>query len=49
MNVVKILHQSMICQSLNNVNGNASLKYGGAGGNHEANSRGFDVWDDDDE
>ena len=41
--VVKIQHQSMICQSVNRVGGNADLDYGGGGGNGEARSRG--IWD----
>ena len=48
MKVVKLQHHSMICVSLNDVNGNASLNYGGAGGDHEAGSRGGD-WDDEDD
>jgi hypothetical protein len=44
MKVVKIQHQSIICQSMNRANG--LLKYGG-GGDYDANSRGGDGgWDD---
>lgn len=49
MNVVKLQHRSHILNaSVTGVDGNASLKYGGAGGNHEANSRGggWDDWDE---
>ena len=45
MNVVKLQHHSMICQSMTSASG--PLQYGGAGGNHEANSRGRGGWDDD--
>ena len=49
MNVVKLQHKSHILNaSVNRVSGNADLDYGGAGGNHEATSRGG-VWDDWDE
>ena len=50
MNVVKLQHKShILTASVTGVDGNASLKYGGAGGNHEANSRGGGGWDDWDE
>jgi hypothetical protein len=50
MNVVKLQHKShILTASVTGVDGNASLKYGGAGGNHEANSRGRGGWDDWDE
>jgi hypothetical protein len=46
MNVVKLQHKShILTASVTGVDGNASLKYGGAGGNHEANSRGGG-WDE---
>ena len=51
MNVVKIQHQSMICESVNRVSSNADLDYGG-GAAVDANSRsnrGFDVWDGDED
>ncbi len=49
INVVKLQHKTHILTgSVTGVDGNANLKYGGAGGNHEANSRGggWDDWDE---
>ena len=46
MNVVRIQHHSMICVSVNSVDGNGNLRYGG-GAAVEANSRGNSGWDDD--
>ena len=48
MNVVKLQHHSMICQSMTSANG--PLNYGGAGGDREAGSRrGGRSWDDDED
>jgi hypothetical protein len=49
MSVVKIQHQShILAGSLRRVSNNVDLNYGG-GGTGEAQSRGYDVWEDDDE
>ena len=45
MNVVKLQHHSMICVSVNSVDGNANLRYGG-GASVDANSRRGGDWDD---
>ena len=44
--VVKLQHQSMVCVSLNNVDGNVGLDYQG-GGSGSARARRHGVWDDD--
>ena len=49
MKVVKLQHQSMICQSITSVKSNSSvgITFGVAGGAHEAGSRGGGgEWDD---
>ena len=49
MNVVVILQQTQLLQnSVNGLGGNTNLQYGG-GGHGAAQSRGNDVWGEDDE
>ena len=45
LRIVRIEHQQIICTSVNNVAGNATLNYGG-GGSGPSRSRSFDDWDD---
>jgi hypothetical protein len=46
--VVNTQNCSIICTSLNNVNNNAGLKYGGKGSG-PARAHRQDIWDDDEE
>ncbi len=51
MVVVKLQHQNILCSSLNGVDGNSDINYGGASGNNaggivRAKESSGDIWDE---
>ncbi len=51
MVVVKLQHQNILCSSLNGVDGNSDVNYGGASGNNaggivRAKESSGDIWDE---